>query len=182
MAGKGFFHLAKLKWLSGTREQRLVSRVVLRRQPRNIVELGLSDCSRTTRIMDCAVCYAAPASIQYTGIDFFDGRPAGDNPLPLKEAYRQFRSRGVNVRLIPGTPASGSEMIYSAGVHPDLVVIDARVTDADLAGAWRRLADTMAEGSVAIRIRNRDGKVMLDELSLDAVRELGRGKSATAAA
>ena len=112
---------------------RTLYRGVTRTKPRRIVELGVGDASRASRLLRLAARYHPGTTIEYTGIDLFEARPQGES-LSLKQAYRHLSRTGASVRLVPGDVAPALARTANVLTETDLVVIDA--TDDDLAKAW----------------------------------------------
>ena len=82
--------------------ERSVEQAIKRQHPRRILEIGLGDGRRARGVLALAQRYHARHEVHFIGIDLFEDRHAGEAPFPLKEAYRNLRSTGARVRLVPG--------------------------------------------------------------------------------
>jgi hypothetical protein len=114
--------------------------------------------------------YAERPQLHYTGIDLFEGRENASAALPLKDAYKLLRLQGVPVRLIPGEAAMALKLVATTQSRFDLIVIDADISDAALAGGWTSLERVMHEKSLLVRQHLRDGAPVSEELDIKAVR------------
>jgi hypothetical protein len=130
--------------------ERSLEQTVKRQRPRRILEIGLGDGGRARRVISLAQRYQARNEIHFVGIDLFEDRHGDQPPFPLKDAYRQLRSTGARVRLVPGD-AYGA-LVRSANSFSDieLVLISADVNKASLAAAWFYLPRTLAKNAIVL--------------------------------
>ncbi|MEX0612739.1 MAG: hypothetical protein WD738_12605 [Pirellulales bacterium] len=173
MAAAGLIRYAYLAHLSRPKSIRRLYRLVKRRRVCRIVEVGISDISRTVAMIEVAQRYAGRQKVAYTGIDWFDTRAPQLEPLSLKEAYRLLRPTESNVRLVPGEP--GRSLVSAANAHQntDLILIAQTVADAELASAWFYMPRMLHERSVILREqRDPDGEPDFVPLTIAQVSEL----------
>jgi hypothetical protein len=130
--------------------------LVKRQQICRIVEVGISDLDRAITLIEVAQRYAGE-KVWYTGIDWFDARQPGQTALPLKEAYRDLRATGANVRLVPGAPGRSLAAAANAHQNTDLILIGPRVTEDDLRGGWFYVPRMLHDGT-AILTETHDAK------------------------
>jgi hypothetical protein len=128
-----YFHLA---YLSKPKSQRILYRQIRRLRPVQIVELGLGDVTRALSMIQVAQRYAEDRPVQYTGIDLFEMRAAGQPNLRLKDAHRQLQSTGARVRLIPGDPLAALSQAANSLTGTDLLIFSADQDPAALQSAW----------------------------------------------
>jgi hypothetical protein len=177
-----------LAFLSKPTHERRLYRLIRRRRPTRIVELGLGNGRRAVRMIgvaqgSLAAGRSTPGQISYAAIDLFEARPA-DQPasLPLKEAYRLLKPTGARVRLTPGDPLSALSRTANELTGTDLLLIASDVDAASLAKAWFYVPRMLHAGSLVL-IEDRDattGALSLRQLTiaeidtLAAVRERRR--------
>jgi len=112
-----------LAYLSQPKPDRILYRMIRKQKVRHIVEIGIGNCVRAMRLIQVAQRYANGERIHYTGIDLFEDR-AADNPgVPLKTAFRQLRSTGARVKLIPGNPFDALHEFANALTGTELLLI-----------------------------------------------------------
>lgn len=108
---------------------------------RVIVELGIglgeTAHHRTERLLEVASWWRDCLPLVYTGIDLFEGRPANQPRLMLKQAFHDLRATGAKTRLVPGDPYSALTRTANALTGTDLLIISADVDAKSLAQAWR---------------------------------------------
>jgi hypothetical protein len=166
VAAAGWFRYAYLAHLSRPKSVRQLYRLAKRQRVCRIVEVGISDVSRSVALVETAQRYGGQPSVAYTAIDWFDARPQSLEPLSLKEAYRRLRSTGAHVRLLPGEP--GRSLAAGANAHPntDLILISPTVSEGELAGAWFYLPRMLHESSILLREqRGGDGEPSFTRLA-----------------
>ena len=131
--------------------------MVKRQQACRIVEIGINDLARAESLIQVAQRFAGDKKVWYTGIDLFDARPAGSEPLALKETYRILRATEATIRLVPGVPRMSLASAANAHQNTDLIVIGPDVTEKDLHGAWfyvpRMLHDRIRDSQRTPRAR-----------------------------
>ncbi len=128
-----YLHLA---YLSRPREERPLYRAIRRLRPRSIVEIGIGNGLRATRLIDVAMRYNKLHTIRYTGIDLFEARPPEQSGLSLKRAYQLLNSRGAKVQLLPGDPFSVLSRRANALSGTDMLLISNDQDEDSLGQAW----------------------------------------------
>lgn len=136
MSQIGSLKYTHLAYLSQPASDRVIYRALHKRPACNIVELGVGNALRAQRMIAVASRDDSLGEIRYTGVDFFEDRPATSPGITLKGAYQLLRKMGASVQLVPGDPFSALARISNSLADTDLLVIDAD-QDADaLSRAW----------------------------------------------
>ncbi len=161
----------RLAWFSGPRCEQALYRRIHRLQPGKIVEIGIGTGIRSTRMFQLAGRYCLASEIRYTGIDLFESRASSSARLSLKNAYCLFRSQGIQVRLLPGDPATALKMAAHSLSRTDLIVIDADYTANELTAAWRWMRLIMHDQSRVMWFRRENGSA-LSELTVADIDQL----------
>ena len=130
--------------------ERSLEQAVKRQRPRRILEIGLSDGARARRVISLAQRHHARHEVYFTGIDLFEDRNGQQPPFPLKEAYRQLRSTGARVRLVPGDAYGALVRTANSLSGIDLVLISADVSKTSLAAAWFYLPRTLSKNALVL--------------------------------
>jgi len=123
-------------------------RRVLKSKPCRIVELGVGDLTRAVRVIALAQ-RSHSDTIHYCGIDLFEAR--SEQPLMLKEAYRQLAPSGAKVRLVPGDLLPALARTANMLTASDLLIIDARVSPADLESVLQFLPRMLSPATAVAR-------------------------------
>ncbi len=126
-----------LAYFSKPKSDRILYRLIRRHKISKIVELGLGTGLRATRLIKAAQSANPAATVRYTGIDLFEGRP--DNVaagIPLKDAYRLLKATGIQPQLVPGDPFSALARVANGLQGSELVLISADQDRTSLARAW----------------------------------------------
>jgi hypothetical protein len=140
------FHLA---WLSQPSGDRAVYRAIRKRRATKIVEFGVGDLRRATRMIRMAAIASPSAAIHYAGIDEFELRRSGAK-LPLKAAWQRLRQTGAKVRLAPGDPFSALARCANDLAGADIVVISLDVSRDSLAKAAMYLPRIAGPGALIL--------------------------------
>lgn len=159
----------------GEPAERQLFRVVKRNHVCRVVEFGVDSVERSSRMMELVARHAPDGTVaQYTGFDAFEERPADEEPLSLIAAHRQLAQSGVAVRLTPGGPVGGVASEANSLPDTDLVLISARLSDANLEPLWFYLPRMCHPGTIALRGRVEDAGVAWDEIPTEEISRLGR--------
>ena len=153
MAAARWFRYAYLARLSRPKAARQLFHLIKRQHVVRIVEIGISDTSRTQALIEVAQRYAGDQKVFHTGLDWFDARPAHVASLTLKEAYRVLHATGASVRLVPGCPGKSLGAVANAHQNTDLVLISSLVADEELKAAWFYIPRMLHEDSILFRER-----------------------------
>ena len=125
------FKFFQMTWLSKPAPDRLIYKLIKRRSIRSVVEIGLGDGTRCNNIIGVAKKFNPDAKIKYTGVDLFDAREEGAQPLKLIEMHRKLNAVDAKTQLVPGDLASALPRIANAHVRTDLVIISAGFNEDD---------------------------------------------------
>lgn len=124
---------------------------IRQREIRSILEIGVGNAQRATRMIELASQAVPVQQISYVGIDLFEMRAARQGPgLSLKQAHRTLKALGAKTRLIPGEPLDALSRTANELSGVQLVVIATDVDTASLDRAWFFLPRTMAAQSVVL--------------------------------
>lgn len=160
-------------WFSRPRGDRALYRLIRRRRPRAIVEIGLRDGRRARRMIEMAQAYAAGATVSYAGVDSFELRPAGEAPLPLKQIFRQLKCTGARLRLLPGDPFAALARSANELTGTDLIVISRDQDPQSLARAWFYIPRMLHPGSeVYIEQADEKGAISMQRMAVSEIEEL----------
>lgn len=122
-------------WFSRPAGYRPLYRLLRRGGIHKILEVGMTDTSRTLRMVELAV--ASGQAITYSGVDLFEMRPAtGRAGWTLKEAHRRLAASGVKSRLAPGDPFTALARTANSLGALDLIVISADLDPDSMSKAW----------------------------------------------
>ena len=136
MSQIGSLKYTQIAYFSQPAEDRVIYRALHKRPVCNIVELGVGYAVRAQRMIAVASRNESDGEIHYTGIDFFEDRPASNPGITLKRAYRLLRQLRASVRLVPGDPFTALARMSNSLPDTDLLVVGAD-QDADaLSRAW----------------------------------------------
>lgn len=124
-----------LKHFAKPAAERVLFSAIAAGNVKQIVEIGLGDCSRAARLIALAVkCHAGPVS--YCGIDLFEATPKGKPSLKFKDAYCRLNSPNCKPKLVPGEPTSALSTCANGLAKTDLIVISHQFDAASLAPMW----------------------------------------------
>ncbi len=174
MPKTSIFSYLKLAYLSGPANERSLYRIIAKRQPKRIVEIGLGDASRSLRMFEAARRYCESAEIHYTGIDPFESRSGEGQTLKMKDAYRLFKQQGVQLKLVPGNALSAMTVVANGLANCDLIVIDAQISNQQMQQAWRYFPRMMHGDTLVLRQTEADNGAQFTELSLQEIENLAQ--------
>ena len=119
-------------WTNFTKPQcdRALFRRVKLKKPQRIVEIGIGELTRATRLISLAQRFCQD-TVHYCGIDLFEARTEG-TPLRLKDAHNQLAQTGAKIRLVPGELTSAVGCAANMLMGTDLLIISAEHSQADL--------------------------------------------------
>jgi hypothetical protein len=136
-----------LAYLSRPSHERSLYRAIRRQGVHSIVELGIGEGTRTTRLIEVASRYLKDGCVRYTGIDLFEARPGSAPGMTLKRAHRMLSQLGAKVQLVPGDPYSALARTANSLTGTDLIVIGGDQDAESLAQAWFYVPRMLHEGS-----------------------------------
>jgi hypothetical protein len=172
VAAANWFRYAYLAYASRPKNLRQLYRLVKRHRVRRIVEVGLSHLHVASSLIEVAQRFAGDQKVTYSGLDWFDARPAEMPRLTLKDVHRALNATGASVRLVPGPPAASLSAVANAHQNTDLILISSEVTADDLQSAWFYVPRMLHNQSVVLRERMlSDSDVSFEWLSLSQIAE-----------
>lgn len=178
MSQLGSLKYTHLAYFSQPAADRTIYRALHKQPVCNIVELGVGTAVRAQRMIAMASGGDVDRKIHYTGIDFFEDRPASNPGIQLREAYRLLREMDVKVRLLPGDPFTVLARASNDLVGTDILVIDGDQDAESMSRAWM-FVPRMIHDSTLIFLQEADkrGKATnFVQLTVDDVERLaGRG-------
>lgn len=136
-------------YFSQPQHERVLFRAIKRARPSCIVEIGLGDLLRATRLIEYAHALLE-RPVSYTGIDLFEARPDTEDRLSLKNAYRQLQSSGAKVRLLPGDPLNALRATANGLGGTDLLIVSSRVNAESMQQAWSFIPRMLHQDSVVM--------------------------------
>lgn len=123
-AGRVLRYLLK-SWFSRPVHQREIYSWIRQHAPvTKFAEIGMGNIQRAKEIIEFAQLYAEDQTIQYLGVDMFEGRPEG-NAVSLKSAHKTLNGLGAKVQLVPGDAAMALPRVANAFRDVQLMIISA---------------------------------------------------------
>lgn len=169
-----------LAYFSKPVSQRVLYRAIRRTRARRILEIGIGNVARTSRMIGLAARFADGQPVRYAAIDLFEARPAErSDSLTLKEAHRLLKGTPAQIQLIPGEPARALAQVANSLTGVDVLLISLEHDDKSLAGAWFYLPRMLHEGTMVFReVRDEaTGAAVLRLLERDEIQALaGRNR------
>jgi hypothetical protein len=153
VAAASWFAYTYRAYLSHPKSDRQLYRLVKRHRAARIVEVGIRGIERTVSLVEVAQRFAPDKKVAYTGLDWFDARPADRSPLTLKQAHAVLAATGAQVRLAPGEPARSLANVANAHANTQLLLIAHTVTDEELENAWFYVPRMLRAESLVLRER-----------------------------
>ena len=151
MAAARWIKYCYLAYASKPKGERELYRLVKAREVSRIIEVGIADMTRATRLIEVAQRYATEQKVSYTGLDWFDARSKDLAPLSLKQAHCSLQATGAQVRLVPGPPGHSLAAVANAHQNTDLIILSPAVSDDDLKRAWFYVPRMLRNQSVVLR-------------------------------
>lgn len=183
VAAAHWLRYAHLAFLSRPKSVRPLYRLVKGHKICRILEIGISDITRSVALIEVAQRYAVSSPVHHTGLDWFEARPQHQSKLALKHAHCLLRATGGQIRLVPGEPARSLAVVANAHQNMDLILISAAVADDDLVASWFFVPRMLHSRSLILRERRTvQGEPSFDWLSHSQVAEWAGRKSARRAA
>jgi hypothetical protein len=129
-------HFAYLSYFSHPAKDRIVYRAIRRGGVSHILELGMEQGLRSSRMIDLAKHRQAEGTVRFTGIDLFESSAVGAAGISLKAAHCRLQATGARVRLVPGDPFNALATSANHVGPCDLIVISASQSGESLTKAW----------------------------------------------
>jgi len=140
-----------LAYFSKPAGERALYRLISRRRPRRILELGIGSGRRAVRMLQTCRRWHGCEELRYVGVDLFEARPASAvPPLSLKQAHCLLKATGAKIHLIPGDPLSALARSANSLPGNDLVIISADQPPESLAQSWFYLPRMLSPGSIVL--------------------------------
>ena len=134
IAGLKHLHLA---YFSRPEADRPLYRAIRRCGAKKLLALGVGDCQRVIRMIAAAANFGPALEVRFVGIDLFEARPDdGSQGVSLKDAYRQLKSTGASIQLLPGNPFTALARSANALGPMDVILIAADQDAPSLERAW----------------------------------------------
>lgn len=172
MAAVSWIKYCYRAYFSQPKEDRELYRLVKARRVSRIVEVGITNVARTTRLIEVAQRFAGEQKVSYAGLDWFDARTSDLPPLSLKQAHRTLQTTGAQIRLVPGSPGHSLAAVANAHQNTDLLLISQAVPDDDLERAWFYVPRMLRDQSAVLREQHEaDGRSAFVKLSASELAE-----------
>ena len=117
------FRFLKMTWLDKPVADRVIYKLIKRREVRSIIEVGLGDGTRCEKLIAVAQKFTEE-KVRYTGVDLFDARESS-TPLKLIEMHRRLKGIEAKTQLVPGDIGSALPRIANSHLRTDLILISA---------------------------------------------------------
>ena len=175
------FKFFQMTWLSKPVPDRLIYKLIKRRSIRSIVEIGLSDGERCNNLIAVAKKFSPDEKIKYTGVDLFDAREEGAEPLKLIEMHRKLNAVDAKTQLVPGDLASALPRIANGHARTDLVIISAGFNESDFEKTQMFLPRMLHAGSVVL-IQDYEDEDFYEHSQLEIEKMVAQSKPSLASA
>jgi hypothetical protein len=167
VAAVSWLKYASLAYLSRPKSDRAIFRLLKRHQITRMVEVGIRDVERTCAFIEVAERFAGDKKVSYTGLDWFDARPADQPALTLKHAHAALKATGAQVRLVPGAPARSISSVANAHLNTELLLVARSVSDDEMSFAWFYVPRMLRASSLVFREQlDAEGQPVLKQLSI----------------
>ena len=159
VAAVGRWKYLYLAYCSQPKSLRQLYRLLRKRRPTNIVEMGVVDLERSRRLIEVAQRYAEGDKVHYAGFDRFDARLEGSTRLSLKEAHRVLKATEAKVRLMPGEPSLALTAAANDLLETDLVIFSADIDLTTFQQSWYFVPRMLHSQSLVVReVRDEEGE------------------------
>jgi hypothetical protein len=128
--------LPYLAYFSQPSKDRVLYRAIRRTAVTRILELGMEQGRRSSRMIEIVRRARPGAVLHYTGVDLFELSSASGGGITLKTAYCKLQAAGARVRLVPGDPFTALSNAANTIGPCDLIVIAANQESESLRKAW----------------------------------------------
>ncbi len=149
MSSQSIWKSLHLRYFSRPAADRSLYRAVNRLHPRVFLELGIGVGIRAMRTIEIASWWTPREELRYTGIDLFEARNGPESPgIALKTAYRNLRTTGARIQLVPGSAASTLNRIAYSIAPVDVVIASTPEDLTALAAAYAFAPRLLHAGSI----------------------------------
>ena len=141
------FHL---RYLSKPKSDRILFRLVHRYACRSVVEVGLTDLTRTVRLLQGASWHRSDRPVRYTGIDSFDAREEDQPSLTLKEAHQRLAGSSWKARFAPGPARFVLRRLANELAETDLLLFSSHERLEENDDTWYYIPRMLHESSIVL--------------------------------
>jgi hypothetical protein len=167
-----WFQYAYLAYVAQPKPERELYRRIKARRVVRIVEVGIGNVMRATRLIAVAQRFAGEQKVSYTGLDWFDARSTHLPPLSLKQAYRALHATAGEIRLVPGPPGASLASAANSHLNTGLLIFSQAVSDDELSRAWFYVPRMLSDQSIVVREQiDAEGQPLLVLLSASELAE-----------
>ena len=173
MPAVSLLRYAQLAFCSKPKHERTLYREIKRLKAKRIVEVGMGNIARAVQMVSVAQRYSSDANISYTGLDWFDERKPGEEPMPLIHVHRQLQLSGARARLVPGFPAVTLPQVANSLQRTDLILLSHQIDDTAMLRAWFYMPRMCHSTTLVLReVRGDADTSVYESISLDQLRKL----------
>jgi len=169
-AGRVFQYLHKM-WLSKPTHEREIYAWIRANQPTKLVEIGIADSRRTQSILNFAQQYSPDQTIEFLGIDMFEGRENRDG-ISLKSAHSQMARLNIKAKLVPGTASMALPRVANGFRDADLVIISADQSRDDVLSSMSWLPRMIEDESLVLWESSDKGRLSFKRYSKTQIEAL----------
>ena len=112
---------------------RVLYRTIRRLKVSSILEVGIGDASRATKMIRMAQKYST-TNVRYTGIDTFESSPS--HQITLKDCHQKLSVLEAKLQLVPGDLVGSMMRIANSHVRTDMLVISSSYHTDELEQTW----------------------------------------------
>ncbi len=161
------FHL---RYLSKPKSDRILFRLVHCYACRSVVEVGMTDLTRTLKLLQAATWARSDRPVRYTGIDSFDAREENQPPLTLKEAHQRLAGSSWKARLAPGPGRFVLRRLANELAEIDLLLFSSRERLEENDDTWYYVPRMLHEASIVlVETISAEGDVRFERLGVEEV-------------
>ncbi|MBM4005102.1 MAG: hypothetical protein FJ295_17740 [Planctomycetes bacterium] len=127
---------AYLSYLSQPASDRPLWRAVHRERPQSIVQIGMANRQRTSRLLEIALWHHPDQTLRFVGIDLFESRTEKLADLTLRQIHAELKPQPIKLQLVPGDPLSALARTANAIPGNDLLLVHADQDPDSMREAW----------------------------------------------
>ncbi len=145
-----------LKHLAKPAAERVLFSAIANGSVKQIVEIGLGDCTRAKRLIALAVKVQG-GPISYCGIDLFEASPKSKLGIKFKDAYCRLNVPQCKPKLVPGDPTSALPTCANGLTKTDLLLISNQFDLSAHAPMWMYVPRMLTTNS-RVFLQNAEGE------------------------
>ncbi len=172
MSQRGIVKYGYLALLSQPASDRPIYRELRQHPVQRIVELGIGSGVRAQRMIELLASLQPGKQLNYTGIDLFEARPAGQAGISLKTAHTRLRPLPAQIKLLPGTPGDALRRWANELVGTDLLLVAADQDPQSMARAWSFVPRMLHEQSWVMCERTENGSPRFERVTRTQIEQL----------